>query len=125
MEKAKQIAAFIGPGSRFPGQKALICGIVIMAECLALKEPEDILVTKDLYPRIAHELGCSVSAAEKQIYSAVNSCWMDGSNDALTLLSGKRLTHRPKALQLLIYCAHFYLYEMPYHLSPVTAFSVI
>ena len=123
MEKAKQIVAYVGPSPRFPGQKALIYGMYLTAELLSKKDPETILATKELYPRIACELGCSVNAAEKQLYCAVNSCWMGGDNEALMYIAGKQLPRKPKAMQFLIYCAHYYLNDVPYHLGLQAAFS--
>lgn len=54
-------------------------------------------VTKDLYPDTAHHFDTTWKAVERNIRSAVQSCWNNGGRETLMEIAGMQIAERPKS----------------------------
>lgn len=115
MEKAELIVRTISPTLKYTGRKELTLAIKHMAQLGATGGFDDILVTKDVYPAVAKEIGAKQHTAEKSIYRAVNICWRDGENPGLNGIIGKKLPYKPQPSLFIMYCAYYHIYGVAYH----------
>ena len=114
MRKAENIVDAFSPTLTYPGKKELTLAIKRMAQVALSDGFDNILVTKDIYPAIA-KARSSLATAERALYRAIDYCWMNGTNDALNKIIGKKLPSKPQPALFIMYCAYFYIYDEAYH----------
>jgi two-component system response regulator (stage 0 sporulation protein A) len=67
----EKILRKLGVGSNYSGYRA-----TIIAVKRVVSEPDRILyVTKELYPEVAHQCGCSIYSVERNIRTASHVAW--------------------------------------------------
>ena len=114
MRKAEKIVDTFSPVLTYSGKKELILAIKRMAQVASANGFDDILVTKDIYPAIT-KAHASLATAERALYRAIDFCWMNGNNEALSKIIGKKLPCKPQPALFIMYCAYFYIYNEAYH----------
>ena len=124
MEDIVKLVDCIAPSIRFAGRRPFTFAIEQTCTLAAKTHLEDIQFTKQVYPVVAARCCCSYSSAKRAIYRAVDACWMEGGNEALNLVIGRRLPIKPKPSELIMYCACFILRGVPYH-SPEAKASLL
>ena len=93
---------------------------VYAAECIirqsfSVNAPiESILVTKDIYPKVALTLQIQPESAAQQIERIANDCWDLGDRDRLYVILGKEPPLCPPPREMLIYFAAFSYYGIPF-----------
>ena len=105
----------ISPGIKLSGRRAFIAALVQTVELLKMMGPDDIGFTKDVYPAAADAIRKTVTATERAVYRAVEACWMKGRNAKLNEILGRDLPVKPKPSIVLLYCAYYIIYKIPYH----------
>lgn len=117
MNKVEKLVDCIGPSLRYSGRKALIlsidraCRIIAEAEVGAFDRFQ---VTRDIYHGVASQLGRSLGTTEQAVYRAVTRCWDGGQNKTLNRIIGCSLPQKPKLSEIILYCAYFVVYGVPY-----------
>ena len=104
----------ISPGIKLSGRRAFIAALVQTVELLKMMGPDDIGFTKDVYPAAADAIRKTVTATERAVYRAVEACWMKGRNAKLNEILGRDLPVKPKPSEILLYCAYYMIYGIPY-----------
>lgn len=117
MNKVEKLVDCIGPSLRYSGRRALILSIDMA--CRIIAEAEDgafdrFQVTRDVYLGVARRLNRSLGTTEQVIYRAVTRCWDGGQNKALNRIIGCSLPQKPKPSEIILYCAYFVVYSVPY-----------
>ena len=71
MTEINHLLRLLGIGANYSGQR-----ITAAAVTLSIQEPERLLhVTKELYPLVAEQFGCTWQAVERSIRSSANRAW--------------------------------------------------
>ncbi len=76
---------------------------------------EDIYVTKDIYPTVAHRLGISRDAATRSIERAANLCLAPSNADRLHELVGRKLNCVCAPSDIIFYLAYYRRFGQPYY----------
>ena len=76
---------------------------------------DDILVTKDIYPEVAHRIGRSSAAVSKQVERLANLCW-EAMCDAgeVEYYIGKRIHDIHAPSEMICYLAFFVHFDAPF-----------
>ena len=115
MQKVNHLVSHIAPSIRFTGCKQFTFAIYFTYQMFRSDPLQQIRVTKDVYPSVASECNQSLKTAERAVYRAVEACWMDGKNQALNEIIGQLLPVKPAPAELMLYCAYYLTYGVPYH----------
>ena len=113
---AAQLVHYISPSILFSGKDAFVYAIEASFKTLdSTVGNEKILLTKWVYPEAGKKLGRSGKTASRAVYRAANYCWMDGRNRRLNEIIGFRLPRRPTPGEIVLYCAYYLKYGVPFH----------
>lgn len=115
MEKVNLLVSRIAPSICFTGRRPFSLAIYHTWRMLSACSHDELLLTKDIYPVVARQLHRSLQATERSIYRAAAACWMDGRNQELNQIIGRTLPMKPKPSELILYCAYYLEYGVPYH----------
>ncbi|MDO5785651.1 MAG: sporulation initiation factor Spo0A C-terminal domain-containing protein, partial [Eubacteriales bacterium] len=110
-----RLVSHIAPSIQFTGCRQFTFAIYFTYKMYQNDPFQGIHVTKDIYPSVANECEQSLTAAERAVYRAVETCWMDGKNQALNEIIGRLLPVKPSPAELILYCAYYLAYGTPYH----------
>ena len=112
--QAEALVTYIAP-IKFIGRRDLVVAVWKMTELFNEKKPDNIKFTKEVYPAAAKELGKTVDAAQRAINRSAAFCWKKGRNARLNEIIGTVLPEKPNPSQILLYCAYYITYRIPYH----------
>lgn len=115
MNEIENLVSRLSPTIFLPGRIPLMCAIQRTVELLQVMQPDDISFTKDVYSHVAQQTQTSLSTAERAIYRAVDSCWMNGNNENFNLIIGRQLLDKPAPREFILYCAYYLSFNTPYH----------
>lgn len=113
-KKADALVKFIDSNITFIGRRPFVVAVWKTADLFEVKNPDEINFTKDVYPAVAAEIHRNLIAAERAIYRAADYCWRKGSNEYLNKIIGRDLPVKPKPSEMLLYCAYYMIYKIPY-----------
>lgn len=108
------VRSVLGPCRR--GIAPFTCAIecVIERSFVVGTPMEDILITKDIYPRVAEMLHMRPTSAARQIERISNACWDIGDRSRLYEILGKNPLVCPTPKEMLFYFAAYSFYGIPY-----------
>lgn len=93
------------------------CAIDVVRNILFVEKipMDDILVTKDVYRKVARIISKNPAAAERSIERLANLCWDEMVvNDLVTKYIGKHLTYIHEPRDVIIYLAFYLEFKRPF-----------